>query len=95
MRIRADDMKKFGYTGGCPGCVWHTERIGPHRGHSSECRKRIEEAMAETEEGRKRMEVTKARKDKHEEQKKSSSPQEDKGENEEKRERRRIIRRRI
>ena len=68
VRIRADDLKKFGYTAGCPGCAWHTDRIGPHRGHSSECRKRIEEAMAKTEEGRKRMEVTKARKDKHEEQ---------------------------
>ena len=29
VRIRADDLKKFGYTAGCPGCAWHTDRGGP------------------------------------------------------------------
>ena len=31
VRIRAEDLKKFGYTAECPGCAWHTGRIGPHR----------------------------------------------------------------
>ena len=54
-RIRAEDLEKHGYTGGCPGCIWYSNKIGLHRGHTGECRRRPEEAMGETEEGRVRV----------------------------------------
>lgn len=65
VRIRADDLEKHGFTAGCAGCAWYTDRMGPHRGHSQSCRERIEKAMNETEEGKARTEVAKTRKGKH------------------------------
>ena len=61
VRIRADDLEKLGYAAGCPGCAWHEDRIGPHRGHSATCREIIETALNETTEGKTRMNITKAR----------------------------------
>ena len=65
VRIREEDLEQLGFTAGCPGCAWHSDKLGPHRGHSVECRKRIEEAMHETEQGKTRMDISKAIKDKH------------------------------
>ena len=55
LRIRAEDLEKHGCTAGCPGCAWHTDKIGPHRGHSTTCREIFETALNETEEGKTRM----------------------------------------
>ena len=41
-RIREEDAIRLGYTAGCPGCAWHRDKLGPHRGHSTECRAIIE-----------------------------------------------------
>ena len=70
VRIRATDLDKHGLTAGCPGCAWHTDKIGPHRGHTAQCRNRLENAMSETEEGKTRMGIAKARKEKYQEEKK-------------------------
>ena len=40
-------------------------QFGPHRGHSAECRKRLEDIIENTEEGKPRVETAKAKKDKH------------------------------
>ena len=47
VRIRDEDPDTFGFTAGCPGCSWHTEKIGPHRGHNMTYRTRIEGGDAE------------------------------------------------
>ena len=65
VRIREEDLEQLGFTAGCPGCAWYSDKLGPHRGHTAECRKRIEEAMHETEQGKMRMDIAKAKKDKH------------------------------
>ncbi len=63
-------MDTLGYTAGCPGCAWHEDRIGPHRGHSATCREHIETALNETTEGNTRMNITKARRDRYQKTKK-------------------------
>ena len=50
VRIRESDLEQFGFTAGCLGCAWYSDRLGPHRGHSMKCRERLEELM-NTEEG--------------------------------------------
>ena len=52
--ILREDLEKFGYSVGCPGC--NAAREGRKAvGHFPECRKRIEEEMAKTDEGQKRL----------------------------------------
>ncbi len=43
-RIRKDEMEKFGYTAGCPGCR-AVNRGTSAMNHSEECRKRIAEEL--------------------------------------------------
>ena len=42
LKIREEDLGKFGYTAGCAGCEWYGSKIGIHRGHTKDCRARIE-----------------------------------------------------
>ena len=67
VRIRESDLEQFGYTAGCAGCAWYSDKLGPHRGHSAECRTRLEEIIENTEEGKSRVETAKAKKEKHSE----------------------------
>ena len=56
MRLAPEDFQKFGYTGGCQGCI-HLQRNSPsRRNHSEACRKRIEAEVTKTAEGRARKE---------------------------------------
>ena len=48
-RLYPDDFRKNGYTIGCPGCECLQADIGERRGHSDECRERIEKHIQEEE----------------------------------------------
>ena len=52
MRINAELLKQHGYTPGCEGCRFRRAGLGESRGHSEECRSRIEAAMAQSEAGK-------------------------------------------
>ena len=56
MRITDNILEQFGgedrYTLGCPGCQHKMLGLPGHRGHTSECRKRLYDAMQESEKGR-------------------------------------------
>ena len=80
VRIRKEYLEQLGFTAGCPGCAWYSDKLGPHRGHTAECRKRMEEALHETEQGEVRMDIAKAKKDKHEMTKRDDTETADKGE---------------
>lgn len=54
--LKAEDYAQFDYTAGCPGRHCMETRLGPRRNHSEQCRERIESALAQTEEGRERLE---------------------------------------
>ena len=45
-RIRKEDLEKFGYTAGCPGCR-AANRGTTAANHSEECRKRLAEELGE------------------------------------------------
>ena len=49
------DFTRYEFTVGCPGCIWMQLGQGPRRNHSDECRRRMEEELAKTEEGRQRI----------------------------------------
>ena len=65
LRIREEDLKRYGYTAGCAGCAWYSNKVGLHRGHSTDCRSRIEGEMRETEEGKSRLEEARTRREAH------------------------------
>ena len=65
VRIRESDLEQFGYTAGCAGCAWHSENLGPQRGHSAECWKILEDIIQNTEEGKSIVGIAKAKKEKH------------------------------
>ena len=46
-RITPKDLKEHGYTVGCPGCEAVEMGLATRRGHTEECRQRIEEALVE------------------------------------------------
>ena len=48
-KLRKDYFERFGYTTGCPGCLWTEFGIGYHSAHSPECRERMEKEMRECE----------------------------------------------
>ena len=50
-RIRKEDLERYGYIVGCPGCK-AANRGQPHVAHAEECRKRIESKLAEVEDVR-------------------------------------------
>ena len=55
----SEDFEEHGQTAGCPGCIWLQTQIGPRRGHTEQCRKRMEEELAKTEAGQQRLEADK------------------------------------
>ena len=44
--LKSSDFIKFGFSHGCPGCIWAQNGNGPRRGHDESCRKRMEEEIA-------------------------------------------------
>ena len=85
-RIRKADFEKMGYTKGCEGCR-HTQAgmKGTHRGHSEECRKRIEEELRKTPEGKRRIEEAQDRFTAHEERQMEAEQQDTSGGGDQKR----------
>ncbi len=63
LNIREDDLNKYGYTAGCAGCAWYSNKVGLHRGHSKGCRIIIEGEMRKTEEGKSRLEGARTRRE--------------------------------
>ena len=61
-RITADLLEKYGVTPGCPGCAFTQLKVGP-RGHTAECRSRIEELMAQDDRDKVRLENASRRKE--------------------------------
>ena len=55
LRIDARLLEKYGFTDECSGCVHHQLGLGTRRAHSSVCRKRIYDLMAEDPEELERM----------------------------------------
>ena len=53
-RMEKADFTRFGYTGGCPGCVHLQAGSTGSRNHNEVCRTRIEECLDKTAEGRAR-----------------------------------------
>ena len=42
IRVEKHDYEAYGYTDGCPGCTWmRTDKIGPRKHHTEECRNRM------------------------------------------------------
>lgn len=62
MRLAPEDFSRHGYTAGCPGCI-ALRRKAPSKNHSESCRKRMEECLGETAEGRNRKEKEASRKE--------------------------------
>ena len=62
-RLLQADFLKHGYTVECPGCQCIEEGLGDRRGHTVQCRERMEEAMKDDEEAAVRLERTKRRHD--------------------------------
>ena len=54
MRLKRDDFIEKGFTDGCPGCKAILSG-GPVRGHTEQCRKRMEGLMQQTTEGQERI----------------------------------------
>ena len=61
--LKPDDFVKSGYTEGCKGCTWFQTGLGARTNHSDDCRKRMEDAFAEDDEGRKRLGIQRAKMD--------------------------------
>ena len=66
MRISKPDLDKYGYDSECPQCkhVIKYGKLKPGISHSPQCRAKIRAAMAETEEGRARLQRNDERLDK-------------------------------
>ena len=62
-RMSQADFDKFGYTAGCPGCEQLQLKLGQRRGHTEECRQRIEAGLAKTDVGQERLAKAKDRLD--------------------------------
>ena len=52
-----DDLRRFGYTAGCPGCVRVQSGAGNTRNYNETCRARIDEKLPETTAGLARTEL--------------------------------------
>ena len=76
LKIREEDQHKYGYTAGCAGCAWYSNKVGLHRGHSKDCRSRIEGKMRETEEGKSRLEGERTRREEHDKKDKKEEGEE-------------------
>lgn len=47
LQFKDQDFMKYGYSVGCPGCLWTETGMGKRQKHSESCRRRIEVAMSE------------------------------------------------
>ncbi len=65
LKLNKNDFIEHGYSGGCPGCLHYQTGIGARAGHSAECRRRMEDCLAQTPGGKKRVEATKMKMDEH------------------------------
>ena len=54
MKITGTILQKYGYTDGCEGCKWKKAGMREARPHSEKCRIRVEKAMDEDEEDKKK-----------------------------------------
>ena len=61
MKITAHILRKYGFTEGCEGCRFRRAGLGEHRGHTEECRQRIEAEMEGDEEGKRKKDEAKER----------------------------------
>ena len=61
--LKPRDYEKFGYTGGCPGCISLKSGMNYKRNHSEECRSRLMKEMMEDPEDKKRVEKAQNRMD--------------------------------
>ena len=61
LMLRQTDFAKFGFTAGCAGCEWYTHKIGHSKNHTEDCRTRIEAAVAESDDGKTRLDKNKDR----------------------------------
>ena len=61
MRIGKALLSKYGYSSNCEGCRFSRAGLGETRGHTEDCRARIEAAMACDEEGRRTLEEQRLR----------------------------------
>ena len=58
-----NELKEHGFTVGCPGCEAIECNLSVRRGHTEECRLRIEKAMADSDMGREKLQRAKERLD--------------------------------
>ena len=63
VNLRRGDFITHGYTGGCAGCEFLATGLGGRKGHSVECRLRMEDLLANDDEGKHRVKVAAERKD--------------------------------
>ena len=61
LKFAKGDFETHGYTAGCPGCLFYETGIGTRAGHTEECRARMEEAIATTEAGARRVAASRSR----------------------------------
>ena len=64
VKFNKDDYVAHGYTGGCPGCM-RAASGGSRLPHSEDCRKRMEDCLRSTPEGKRRIEASEARRQQH------------------------------
>ena len=61
MKITKKVLEKTGFTEGCEGCRYMQAGMDEQREHSEKCRQRIEEELAKTEEGQRRIKAQESR----------------------------------
>ena len=67
MKITENIIKKYGTSNGCPGCKKIEEKTGGARIHSRVCRRRIQEDMNKTPDGKRKLEEEEGRKKRYKE----------------------------
>ena len=57
------DFAKYGFTDGCPGCVWLQNKLGARRNHNDQCRLRVEQAIGQDPEEKHRIDIQNSKMD--------------------------------
>ena len=65
LRLNKPDFLEHGYTGGCPGCMHQQTGLGTRVGHTPACRRRMEESLMQTPQGKSRVEANRNKLDEH------------------------------
>lgn len=63
LKLTAKDFVKHDFTAGCAGCEYLVTGLGGRKGHSSECRQRMEDLLAGDDAGSKRVKEASERRD--------------------------------